>query len=280
MKRIVFSSFVRRRLAVPAAVGLVLAACGPVLAFQFYSDPITGTTNCSGCHGDFRGPTSTKGTVFPNGQNHDMHRITTAAPNNMATACNLCHSGTSKFPVEIGVSTGTANNTGIGCTGCHMAFGLRKHHKVNGVTLCGDCHKNDGTPPPETTKPPYYGTPDTRANNPGNTILAANTNENWSIGDFVGLDNDGNNLYDLADYAVGPFKLVSTAREGNDIRVTFQTAGGRTNTVQVATAVNGPYTNLSARIEIPGVGIVTTNYLHVGGATNGARFYRLFDQVP
>ena len=52
--------------------------------------------------------------------------------------------------------------------------------------------------------PPYYGTAYTKARNPGNTVLAANTNENWSVGDFLGTDNDGNNLYDLADYDIGP----------------------------------------------------------------------------
>jgi hypothetical protein len=55
------------------------------------------------------------------------------------------------------------------------------------------------TPPPENTKPPYYGTVDTRADNPCNLVAESNINENWTIGDFVGLDNDGDGVYDGAD---------------------------------------------------------------------------------
>ena len=263
-----------RRTAYLALVSFWLGAFGATTspAYETYSDPAGG---CVSCHGDFRGPTSTKGTVFPGNNNHDMHRNSTS----MGTACNLCHTGANHFPVFIGSSTGTANNTGIGCSGCHEGDGLRKHHQLNGVTTCYDCH-NPATPPAEGVKPPYYGTVDTKVNNPGNTVLTANTNENWSVGDFLGLDNDGNNLYDLADYAVGPYRLLSATREGNNMRVTWLTAGGRDNTVQAAGAVLGSYTNLGAALSIPGVGPVTTNYLDIGGATNQARFYRLKAIVP
>jgi hypothetical protein len=157
--------------------------------------------------------------------------------------------------------------------------GLRKHHLMNGVTVCLDCHAEE-TPPAETVKPPYYDTADTRVKNPANDVLAANTNENWSIGDFLGLDNDGNNLYDLADYAVGPFRLLSAKPEGNDMRVSWLTARGRTTeTLQAAGAVASAYTNVSPALGISGVGLVTNSYVEVGGATNAARFYRLNAQV-
>jgi hypothetical protein len=238
-------------------------------AYDTYSE------GCVTCHGDFRGATSTKGTVFPGGKNHDMHRNSA----NMGTACDLCHIGSSRLPVYTWKSTGTANNQGVGCVGCHMAAGLRNHHLKNGVSDCLDCHDAE-TAPPETVKPPYYGTPDTKANNPGNTVLVANTNENWSVGDFLGLDNDGNGLYDLADYAIGPLELVNVTREGNDMRVTWQTAGGRTNVVQAASGVTGPYADLGGTIKISGVGLVTTNFLDVNGATNSTRFYRLKGIIP
>jgi hypothetical protein len=200
---------------------------------------------------------------------------------NMATACNLCHTGDSstRVPTFIKTSNGTANNPGIGCSGCHVASGLQLHHINNGVSECLDCHALEAAPA-ETVKPPYYGTVDTKAKNPGNTVLTANTNENWSVGDFLGLDNDGNTLYDLADYAVGPYRLLSATKEGNNMRVTWLTAGGRTNTVQAAGTATGTYTNRSAALTIPGVGLVTTNYLDIGGATNTARFYRLHSVVP
>jgi hypothetical protein len=145
---------------------------------------------------------------------------------------------------------------------------------INGVFECLDCHDAE-KPPAENIKPPYYGTADTKVNHPGNDVLVANTNENWSVGDFLGLDNDGNNLYDLADYAIGPFRLLSLDREGNNIRVTWLTAGGRTNILQAASGVSGSYSNVSASLAIAGVGLVTTNYVEPGGATNIARFYRL-----
>jgi hypothetical protein len=259
-----------------ASALLATFAPNPALAYQYYSDPNTGSGNCSSCHGGFDGPASTKGTVFPSDSNHEMHRDSA----NMATACELCHSEPDRFPVEIGSSTGTANNVGVGCTGCHMAEGLRKHHRINNVTVCQGCHANDAPPPPESTKPPYYGSADTNVRDPGNEALGSKTNENWSVGDFLGLDNDGNGLYDLADYAIGPYRILSATREGNNIRVTWQTAGGRTNTVQTASNVSGGFSNLSGAIKIPGVGLVTTNYLHIGGATNSRRFYRLSAQVP
>jgi hypothetical protein len=94
------------------------------------------------------------------------------------------------------------------------------------------------------------------------------------------LDNDGNNLYDLADYAVGPYQLLSATKEGNNLRVSWLTAGGRTNTVQAADSASGTFSDVGAAIRIPGVGLVTTNYLEIGGATNLARFYRLRSVSP
>jgi hypothetical protein len=280
MKQTIENQNRRSLFALGASLLLIAAGINNSFAYQYYSDPVTGDGNCFSCHGNFRGSTSTKvpATVFPGGRNHDMHRVTANYPLNMATACNLCHGSADTFPVEIGKSAGTVNNTGIGCNGCHNAVGLRKHHLVNGVTGCITCHPGDGEPPAETVKPPYYGTPDTRARNSANDVLVANTNENWSIGDFLGLDNDGNNLYDLADYAVGPFRLLSATLQGNDVVVTWLTAGGRTNWVQASPAAAGPYTNVSVALPIPGVGLVTNSFLEVGGLINPLRFYRLSAQ--
>jgi hypothetical protein len=254
------------------ASGLLLAVTGSntVQAYSTYSG------GCNNCHGDFLGNTSTKGTVFPSDSNHEMHR----SSGSMGSACNLCHIGSSRTPVYIWKSNGTASNTGLGCSGCHAAAGLRAHHANNGITECVGCHPGPEVPDPENVSPPYYGTVDTKVRNPGNTVLASNTNENWSVGDYLGLDNDGNNLYDLADYAIGPYRILSTTREGNNVRVTWQTAGGRTNRVQAASQAPGTYTNVGPNFALPGVGILTTNYLDVGGATNRMRFYRVHSLVP
>jgi len=156
----------------------------------------------------------------------------------------------------------------------HVGPGLREHHNNNGVTVCYDCHTFE-IPAPENVSPPYYGTADTRVQNPGNTVLAANTNENWSIGDFIGLDNDGNNLYDAADFAIGRYRILGATKEGNNLRITWVTAGGRKDAVQASANASGPYASVSAALSIAGVGIVTTNYLDLNAATNSLRFYRL-----
>jgi hypothetical protein len=117
----------------------------------------------------------------------------------MNTECDLCHtSGDGRNPF-IGSSDGTGNNPGLGCTGCHVEFGLRAHHAVNSITQCAGCHPNDPTPTPENTIPAYYGTADTNVDMPCNPDPQANINENWTIGDFEGIDNDGDNLYDGND---------------------------------------------------------------------------------
>lgn len=256
------------RIALPVVVGFLVLAVWRSPAYERYSD-------CSSCHGNFTGSTSPQGTIFPSGDKHRMHRDSA----NMGTACNLCHRSDDNDNPFIGSSDGTANNPGIGCNGCHEATGLRKHHVITGADDCYGCH-DAATPPAENAKPAYYGTVDTKAKNPGNEVQVANTNENWSIGDFMGLDNDGNNHYDLADYAVGPYRLLSANREGNNLRLTWLTAGGRTNQVQAAGSPAGTFTNVGSSLRIPGVGLVTTNYLEIGGATNHARFYKLNAVVP
>jgi hypothetical protein len=160
-------------------------------AYERYND---GCQN-QNCHGAFTGSTSPKGSVFPSDDKHTMHRNASY----MNTECNLCHtSGDGRDPF-IGSSDGTGNNPGLGCTGCHAEFGLRAHHAVNSITQCAGCHPNDPTPTPENTLPVYYGTADTNADMPCNPDPQANINENWTIGDSEGIDNDGDNLYDGND---------------------------------------------------------------------------------
>jgi hypothetical protein len=60
------------------------------------------------------------------------------------------------------------------------------------------------------------------------------------------------------------------------MRITWKTAGGRTDMIQASTAPLGPFTDIGPRILIPGVGAVTNSYVEVGCATNNpARFYRI-----
>lgn len=180
----------------------VMLLSDPAMAYYRYkNDAAQDGSQCSACHGDFTSDVSTKGTVFPSESKHEMHRSASA----MNADCNLCHSnGDNKNPY-IGFSQGTASNPGLGCLGCHgrdyggsvgvTGAGLRAHHVINGITTCATaCHPSDPTPLPEEVPPPYYGTPDTSADDTCNQMPAYL--ENWSIGDVLGLDNDGDNEYD------------------------------------------------------------------------------------
>lgn len=166
-------------------------------------------SGCQDCHGAFTDDTSPKGTIFPLGSKHAMHR----SPQAMNTDCDLCHTdGDGNNPYTY-MSNGTANNPGLGCTGCHgrdyggdignSGVGLRARHTAAGVTLCAMCHLFDATPDPdpmpEYVLPAYYGTPDTNVDDPCNSSGM----ENWSIGDSDGLDNDGDGYYDGNDADCG-----------------------------------------------------------------------------
>ena len=133
----------------------------------------------------------------------------------------------------------------------------------------------DGPPPEENVNPPYYGTADTRVDNACNDVLAANTNENWTIGDFIGTDNDGDNLYDLADYSCGPLRMVEVVPEGNNLRVRWETAGGRSERVQATSALTNSFSDVGSNVTIPGVGIVTQETVLVNGSVGAAGFYRV-----
>ena len=266
----------KRTLIFGGALLLAVMVCHTTFSYERYNggdDP----PGCAECHGSFTDGTSTKDSVFPGDDKHRMHR----SGSYMNTDCDLCHSDGDNDDPFIGSSNGTSNNEGLGCNGCHNAFGLRAHHAVNGVEdnngfTCADCHPGDGTPPGEDEVPPYYGTADTDADNPTNDVLAANVNENWTEGDFLGLDNDGDNLYDLADFDCGPlYKLVDIETVGSDIRITWETVGGRTDMLQATSNLTNTFTDVGSSLTIPGVGVVTTNVVETGGALSAKRFYRI-----
>jgi hypothetical protein len=88
--------------------------------------------------------------------------------------------------------------------------GLRAHHLNAGAPsdangrVCGDCHANDPVPDPENTIPVYYLRDDVSVENPCSAQYPEG--EDWN-GDMVGLDNDGDLLYDFADPDCGPSGL-------------------------------------------------------------------------
>ena len=249
---------------------LAFITISSVFGYDRYND------GCMDCHGHFKDDTTTKESVFPEDDKHEMHR----GDDYMATACDLCHTNGDGRDPFIGSSNGTVDgelgNEGLGCTGCHVAVGLRAHHAANNVADCADCHDDDPAPLPENVKPPYYGTDDTKADNPCNDVLAAGINENWTIGDFVGLDNDGDNLYDLADFDCGPpYEIVTLVKEGDDMRIIWVTVGGRRDMLQATSDLSAPFTDVGSAIDVPGVGVVTESTVEVNGATNSKRFFRI-----
>jgi PKD repeat protein len=104
-----------------------------------------------------------------------------------------------------------------------------------------------------------------------------------------GADPDGDGQNNLAEFLAGTnptnsasgLRITSVAKQGNDVLVTWTTAGGETNVVQATPGLpDGSYSNnfldLSPLIIISGSGDTTTNYLDSGGATNApARYYRI-----
>lgn len=102
-------------------------------------------------------------------------------------------------------------------------------------------------------------------------------------------DPDGDGQNNQAEFLAGTdpnnagsaLQILTLVPVGQDVSVTWTTAGGRTNIVQATSGdVNGNYTanftDLTAPIAITGSGDVTNNYVDVGGATNSpGRYYRV-----
>jgi hypothetical protein len=76
-------------------------------------------------------------------------------------------------------------------------------------------------------------------------------------------------------------RITAIDRETSNLRITWTTAGGETYALQTnAPSADGGYTgnfaDFSAPMTAPGRTLSTTNYLDIGGATNGAgRYYRV-----
>jgi fibronectin-binding autotransporter adhesin len=100
-------------------------------------------------------------------------------------------------------------------------------------------------------------------------------------------DADGDGANNLSEAVAGTnptnsascFRILSVAREGNDVRVKWSTAGGRKYVLQVSTGVNASYSNnftdLSQVISVQGAVESTTNSLDFGAANIPARYYRV-----
>jgi VCBS repeat-containing protein len=188
---------------------------------QYHPSDSTNTPDgCYQCHG-FAGATNpTVGTSFEDatrfqndgfdgrGPLHDMH------VGQITGTCNLCHISTGDVPFTYT----SGDPQGQGCRGCHgvdngtlvnWGAGLRAHHANAGAPAdligltCADCHSSDPAPSPESAVPVYYARSDVNAKDPCN----ADGTEDWgtlspfdpTTPDGLGLDNDGDLIYDGAD---------------------------------------------------------------------------------
>jgi hypothetical protein len=101
----------------------------------------------------------------------------------------------------------------------------------------------------------------------------------WAINDRGQIAGTGAHNGNLRAFLLTPiglvFRITAIVRQGSDIQLTWQTLGGTTNQVQVADG-SFSFTNLGSPFVIVGTGPSSTNYVEVGGATNGlARYYRI-----
>jgi len=95
-------------------------------------------------------------------------------------------------------------------------------------------------------------------------------------------DADGTGMSNLDKFLAGlnptnpasVFRITSISLQGTNTLISWQAGGGRTNVVQAAATVSGPYSDISPDISLPGSGDVFTNYLDT--TTNqSTRFYRI-----
>jgi T5SS/PEP-CTERM-associated repeat protein len=97
-------------------------------------------------------------------------------------------------------------------------------------------------------------------------------------------DPDGDGLSNWQEFSLGtdpsdsssPYRITVITREGDDIRVTWTTVGGKTNFVQAASSLSPDFTDISSAFAIAGGGVTATNHLDPGAVTNfPSRFYRI-----
>ncbi|MDH5491834.1 MAG: putative metal-binding motif-containing protein, partial [Myxococcales bacterium] len=193
-------------------LGSLLLLPSEVSAYPDYA------SGCVGCHGGFR---SSPYTSLADGTNwgddlHDAHRNTM-----LGGDCNVCHTSGGRSPVFLNSSNGGTGLAPISCAGCHgraeddvpanpavaaggsgLGAGLRQHHYNSGVTFCTSCHADANpaayTPVGEDVLPPYYANPG--SGHPLVPLDSCNPGGSEDLyGSSIGLDNDGDLIYDMAE---------------------------------------------------------------------------------
>lgn len=177
-------------------------------------------TNCAACHGDFR---ASPYIGLTDGQSWGTDLMDRHSSVMLNGDCDTCHNPGPRFPVITGESAGGTGLDPISCSGCHgraedgtgtgtegYGAGLRQQHWNGGVTLCVNCHTDANpvnfVPVPEDILPPYFA-----ASDPAHPLIPSDPC-NLGIDGFpedyagsdLGLDNDGNGLYDERETTTCP----------------------------------------------------------------------------
>jgi ELWxxDGT repeat protein len=93
---------------------------------------------------------------------------------------------------------------------------------------------------------------------------------------YFSAADDGLANWELWKLWPAPFRITAIQNLNTNISLMWATLGGRTNIVQAAGSVAGPFTNLSDPILTYGPGEIVTNYFDAGAAaSNGVKFYRV-----
>jgi len=233
----------RRAYSIPLFVSIIalvaMATWAPKSeAYQTYSAQKDAngnpTGNCVTCHGDFGAASyvsENDGTPWETSL-HVGHRA-----GMLNRDCNTCHLGdfSTRYPVSLNASNGGTGFEPISCVGCHgrpedrntgplgnpqIGAGLRQHHTNAGAAFCGGCHSDNDpatfTPVGESAAPSYYFTPD--GAHPDKPTDPCNANSG-SIGQesvfgTIGLDNDGDLLYDGNDPDCQPCTVDADCDDG------------------------------------------------------------------
>lgn len=226
---------------------LLILPVGKARAYDQYSIN-KDATNCAACHGDFRDSPYNEGLVRDPACPPTCDPNTEWADGLMSThtnlmldgQCSACHGSGPRFPVLLGSSQGVFGNLNRSCSGCHgrsgdgtgtgsegFGAGLRQHHTRAGVTLCSDHHTdadpNNFTPVGEDILPTNYQTPGVAAGSVPDDPCNAGTVPEDVVGAMVGLDNDGDGLYDQNDTDCGA--VAMTPGEALDLDVVAHDPG-------------------------------------------------------
>jgi len=201
-------------------LGFLVIRVGTAQAYPQYSEN-GDATNCRACHGDFR---ANPYISLTEGADWGAALMDVHATDMLSGDCQACHNSGPRFPVLTGTSGGSGGLV-FSCAGCHgraedgigsgsigYGAGLRQHHwvanrTINGIStrICDTCHQDDSDPAvydtvDESVLPPNYG-------DAGHPLIptdpcnpAADGFPEDYAGSTEGLDNDGDGLYDEADF--------------------------------------------------------------------------------